>query len=197
MISTSTCKSSSASVNSYVELINNNKIPSYLEHCLEDIFHESDNFFGSKIDNIDTLLSKAELDKNINNPIPHAKDSFLARLGGRRICDLMKQFIHSQGFELHCDPDYTSGCFYYPPSYGFMGWHTNHNDIGYRLYIAKSLNGDSFFRYYKDNKIHTCYDPVGYSFRAFLVSDEQEPYWHCVHGGSGRFSIGFHLKKSL
>jgi len=86
-----------------------------------------------------------------------------------------------------------SGCFYYPPD-GFMAWHTNYKRNDWRIYIVKSLKGDSFFRYVKDDEIVTDYDPKGWSYRIFYVGDEANPFWHCVYGGSGRYSIGFRLK---
>ena len=176
--------------------INSLKIPTELEDHLDEIFAEKKDFVGEKIDNFEDLLTKEELNKLLLNPISHAKNKYLARLGNRQITDTIKRFIVSQGFKLFLEPDFSSGCFFYPSMEGFMGWHTNHNSVGYRMYIVKSLKGDSYFRSFENGEIITSYDPKGYSFRTFLVGDEKSPYWHCVHGGSGRFSIGFHLIKN-
>ncbi len=66
--------------------------------------------------------------------------------------------------------DRAAGCFFYPEN-GFMGWHTNYSRNDWRIYIVKSLKGDSFFRYIKDNQIVTEYDPIGWSYRVFYVGD--------------------------
>jgi hypothetical protein len=104
----------------------------------------------------------------------------------------LKEFINRLGFKTA--EDTISGCFYYPVN-GFMGWHTNHTRNDWRMYIVNSIKGDSFFRYVQDDKIITEMDPMGWSYRIFYVGDASNLYWHCVHGGSGRYSIGFRLKK--
>lgn len=85
-----------------------------------------------------------------------------------------------------------TGRFFYPAN-GFMSWHTNQNRSDYRIYIVKSLTGDSFFRYEHDGEVVTDYDPIGYSYRIFRIGDDSCPFWHCVFGGSGRYSIGFKI----
>lgn len=104
----------------------------------------------------------------------------------------LKEFLKELGFET--TEENISGCFFYPEN-GFMSWHTNYTRNDWRIYIVNSLQGDSFFRYIEDGKIVTEYDPIGWSYRIFYVGDASNPYWHCVHGGSGRYSIGFRLKK--
>ena len=104
----------------------------------------------------------------------------------------LKEFISGLGFKTA--DENISGCFFYPVN-GFMGWHTNHTRNDWRMYIVNSIKGDSFFRYVQDDKIITELDPMGWSYRIFYVGDACNPYWHCVHGGSGRYSIGFRLKQ--
>jgi len=104
----------------------------------------------------------------------------------------LEKFLYNKGFEII--ENRTSGCFYYPPD-GFMSWHTNYKRQDWRIYIVKSLHGDSFFRYTEQDNMITEYDPQGYSYRIFYVGDEARPFWHCVYGGSGRYSIGFRLMK--
>ena len=128
------------------------------------------------------LISVSE-HKNLYNIISNKKCSEIKGLDS---------FLNELGFKTV--EDKTSGCFFYPEN-GFMSWHTNHTRNDWRVYIVKSLKGDSFFRYVKDNEIITEYDPVGWSYRIFYVGDASNPYWHCVYGGSGRYSIGFRLKK--
>lgn len=105
----------------------------------------------------------------------------------------LKEFISGLGFKTA--EEMISGCFFYPVN-GFMGWHTNHTRNDWRMYIVNSIKGDSFFRYVQDDRIVTELDPMGWSYRIFYVGDACNPYWHCVYGGSGRYSIGFRLKKN-
>lgn len=88
-----------------------------------------------------------------------------------------------------------SGSFYYPED-GFMSWHTNFKRKDYRVYFSKREPGEkiSYFRYKQNGEIITSLDSEGWSARIFNVGDEQNPFWHCVYGGSGRYSVGFRLK---
>jgi hypothetical protein len=79
-----------------------------------------------------------------------------------------------------------SGRIWYPIN-GYMGWHTNGNAPGYRMYASWSEEGGkSFFRYKKDNEILTSYDKKGWNYRLFKV-----PFWHCVYSEINRISLGF------
>jgi hypothetical protein len=104
----------------------------------------------------------------------------------------LEDFLLQKEFKLKGEE--ASGCFIYPKE-GFMSWHTNFKRNDWRIYIVKSLEGDSFFRYVKDGEIITENDPKGWSYRIFYVGDADNPYWHCVYGGSGRYSIGFRLQR--
>jgi hypothetical protein len=87
----------------------------------------------------------------------------------------------------------TTGRFYYPPN-GFMDWHTNSNNPGYRIYatFCKESN-KSFFRYKLNDSILTEYELQGWNFRLFEVK-KINPYWHCIHSNTHRFSFGFQFK---
>jgi len=89
----------------------------------------------------------------------------------------------------------SSGLFYYPED-GFMSWHTNFKRDAWRVYFVKSEPGEkrSYFRYKENDQIITSIDPIGWSCRIFYVGDKKNPFWHCVNGGSGRYSVGFRLK---
>tara|TARA_B100001996_G_scaffold355923_1_gene318894 strand:+ start:405 stop:953 length:549 start_codon:yes stop_codon:yes gene_type:complete len=92
-----------------------------------------------------------------------------------------------------------SGHFYYPPT-GFMGWHTNHDQPGYRLYITySSETNKSFFRYRNrgEKQIMTDYDDKGITIREFLVPYKKPYFWHCVGSECNRISFGFCLTKKL
>jgi hypothetical protein len=171
------------------------KIPDLLTQALQTIFQEGEMHEKRKGEETpdfylsENFLEQSELisycdHKFLNSITPHNDNA--SDIHG------LNEFIHELGFKLATNK--IAGCFFYP-SNGFMGWHTNYSDKDWRIYIVNSLKGDSFFRYKKDDKIITEYDPVGWSYRAFYVGDASNPYWHCVNGGSGRYSIGFRLKK--
>lgn len=82
-----------------------------------------------------------------------------------------------------------TGKFYYPPG-GFMGWHTNSNDEGYRIYLTWCKeSGKSFFRYF-DGEIKTDWEQSGWNARLFEVRKDKL-YWHCVWSDTDRYSFGF------
>lgn len=89
-----------------------------------------------------------------------------------------------------------SGRFYYPEG-GFMGWHTNSDAPGIRVYLAyASAENASYFRYYDNNtdQVVTDWDGLGWNIRAFdIVDDPNQFYWHCVYAGKPRWSFGFHF----
>jgi hypothetical protein len=85
-----------------------------------------------------------------------------------------------------------SGRFHYPPK-GYMGWHTNSNAEGNRLYATfATTEKQSYFRYYdlEKKQIVTEWETKGWNFRAFQVKKERL-YWHCVYTDSDRYSFGF------
>lgn len=88
----------------------------------------------------------------------------------------------------------SSGHFWYPEQ-SFMGWHTNSQSPGWRIYInyAEQEN-QSFFRF-KDNisgEITTLWDKE-WNLRVFKIT-QQQPLWHCVYSNTNRFSLGYMLK---
>jgi hypothetical protein len=88
-----------------------------------------------------------------------------------------------------------SGRIWYPPA-GYMGWHTNNNNQGHKLYCAYAKEGGkSFFRYRhpETHEIITSWDKEGWNFRIFTVKEQL--LWHCVYSETDRFSIGYTLKE--
>ncbi len=84
-----------------------------------------------------------------------------------------------------------SGDFWYPPG-GYMGWHTNSQVPGWRLYVTRTDTPDqSFFRYCdpENGEIQTSMDSE-WNSRLFRISAD-EPFWHAVYSETNRFSFGF------
>ncbi len=80
---------------------------------------------------------------------------------------------------------------------GFMGWHSNANAPGMRVYCIWSEEEQANFFRYEDphtGLIITDWDHPGWTIRTFQIPDPDEaPLWHCVHAGSRRFALGFRL----
>jgi hypothetical protein len=80
-----------------------------------------------------------------------------------------------------------SGRIIYPPG-GYMGWHTNGDAEGRRIYCSWSENGDSGMLWFLDGKTVVDQDLPGWNIRTFVC-----PTWHAVYSRCWRVSIGFHL----
>lgn len=96
----------------------------------------------------------------------------------------LKQYIKKFG---------VSGRIWYPEN-GFMGWHTNSNNRGHRLYCTYAKeNEKSFFRYRDPDteNIVTSYDKKGWNFRVFKICEK--PLWHSVYSATDRISLGYAL----
>ena len=88
---------------------------------------------------------------------------------------------------------FQSGRNWYPPN-GYMGWHTNANVQGFRLYCSHTpVAEQSYFRYLDPatNQIETSWDSSGWNFRCFRT--DLEPLWHCVYSRTDRISFGYGL----
>lgn len=82
-----------------------------------------------------------------------------------------------------------TGKFYYPPG-GFMGWHTNSNAEGYRVYMTYCKESNKSFFRYLDGEIKTDWEQAGWNCRLFEVRKDKL-YWHCVWSDTDRYSFGF------
>ena len=88
-----------------------------------------------------------------------------------------------------------SGHFWYPEG-GYMGWHTNSLNPGWRMYLnVADEAGKSFFRYRDQNtgKIMTSID-AKWNLRIFRLTDS-DPLWHSVYSETNRYSFGYQIRK--
>ena len=83
-----------------------------------------------------------------------------------------------------------SACLYYPAG-GYMGWHTNSNQPGPRIYVSysKKANQNSF-SYMKNGEKYTDFDAQRFTVREFEVNNSNL-FWHRVDAKIPRFSMGF------
>ncbi len=90
----------------------------------------------------------------------------------------------------------SSGFFLYPPE-GYMGWHTNWQNPGWRLYVSYAEEpGKSFFRYRDPatDEIITSHDKE-INFRLFKASKDHL-FWHSVYSQTYRYSLGYKITKT-
>ena len=161
------------------------------------LYKVNHNCNGLNANDINELISLDTVKKYINdgrdiyknaNGIYSTFDSL--KISNRLVTDLMELF-----------PNYSirnTGNIFYEPG-NFMGWHTNNDNEGYRIYISYcDKDKSSFFRYYDTNTQKTvdCMDDEGLNIRLFAIQKE-DPLWHCVHSRCDRLSIGFFLLNNL
>ncbi len=88
-----------------------------------------------------------------------------------------------------------SGHFLYPPG-SFMGWHTNSEVPGWRLYANHAEEpGRSFLRYRdpQTGAVVTSWDQE-WSFRLFRI-DARRAFWHAVYSDTFRYSLGYRIQQ--
>lgn len=108
---------------------------------------------------------------------------------------VIKDYLKIEGYEY----DMPSGCHWFPPS-GYMGWHSNADTFGYRLYcVYAAEDKKSFFRIRdpKTKEVMTQWDKKGWNFRMFLCNnDDPDNYaWHSIYSDTNRISVGFCYQK--
>lgn len=89
----------------------------------------------------------------------------------------------------------TASFSYYPPE-GFVGWHTNANNVSHQLLFTWSENGDGYFRYYdnKKKKIITQPDKKGWQCKSLFFGSKNKPLWHCCYTKGPRLTFAVKLK---
>lgn len=90
------------------------------------------------------------------------------------------------------DCDVCTNTFIYEPN-EVMGWHTNSDSVGVRVYYTYTYNGESVFRYRDPDtgEIIDSWDiPNVWMRREFVVSKEK-PLWHTIATTGWRISYGF------
>ena len=76
----------------------------------------------------------------------------------------------------------------------WMGWHTNEDQPGRRIYLNWSeKNGENEFRYLDNQTDEVCIvpEPAGWSMKSFYIPPPPNQLWHCVQVGAKRIAIGF------
>lgn len=157
----------------------------YLSALLSNNSNVSDIVQNRKISNCIAYNFDNVKDAIIDEELKHLREK-VDEVTKSRIQDILK-LKERFSFE-------NTGHFWYPPG-GFMGWHTNNRNPGWRFYITYvDKPGNSFFRYRDpiSKEIITIYDKQ-WNFRLFNVSLDK-PLWHAVYSNTHRFSIGYTIK---
>lgn len=79
---------------------------------------------------------------------------------------------------------------------GYMGWHTNADTPGLRIYCnyarEAAKSGLHYFYPGENDCRRTLYDDAGWNFRLFRT-DCEPPFWHAVWSEAYRISVGFRV----
>lgn len=135
-----------------------------------------------------------------DNKDRHSGDcnKFKLKLYGERREDLTytaRNAFLSHGLIKSTDHLTMSGASYYTRNC-YMGWHTNRDQPGVRIYCNWALHGGKsglhYFHYGHDITRQTSYDKSGWNFRMFDTG-YFHPFWHAVWSQTRRISIGFRV----
>lgn len=77
---------------------------------------------------------------------------------------------------------------------GSMGWHTNEDLPGIRVYCNWAENDDTNYFRYRDpdtGEIITQMEPAGWIVKTFYIPPRPGQLWHCLYAGSRRIALGF------
>lgn len=105
-----------------------------------------------------------------------------------RVVSRMLAEVFERGSRLQVQ---SSGFFLYPAG-GYMGWHTNAQNPGWRMYVSfAEAPGRSFFRYRDPDsgEIVTSMDG-DLNVRLFRVTTDRL-LWHAIYSDTNRFSFGY------
>lgn len=177
-------------------------IPDSLVNGLEQIsadilhYHQHTKAIDNEF-NVSSLTSFKYLDSVICNDVPvAAKEKYIEHIN----LSPKNKFILSKALQdLYPKCSITKGGFFIYPEGGYMGWHTNSNTPGKRIYLSHVEEGDkSFFRCISNGEKITSYDRPGWNMREFDVGLGNDPLWHCVNAEkTSRISLGFRVIPNL
>lgn len=132
-------------------------------------------------------LQPSQIDELLSYSNIPAKDNIQGRY----------RYCHNISAETKEVADYvggrSSGSKLYPPG-GFLDWHTNSSDTGFRIYFTHVEEDGGWFRYFINGKETTLVDKPGWNIRAFHIS-KTDLFWHCVFTKVTRYSFGFNCNQ--
>ena len=75
-----------------------------------------------------------------------------------------------------------------------MGWHTNSDMIGQRIYYTYTEGPAAFMYLNKEGERIIDYDNIGWTCRSFDIKGPENPLWHTIWTEKQRYSFGFWIK---
>lgn len=75
-----------------------------------------------------------------------------------------------------------------------MGWHTNSDMIGQRIYYTYTEGSAAFMYLNQEGEKIIDYDNVGWTCRSFDIKGPDDPLWHTIWTEKERYSFGFWVK---
>ncbi len=173
---------------------NNDFINSVLDK--DDRYWLDSNIKSNEEVDLQSVLGKNELEKIMNDKTHNysvAKHMDMWRLSLKKN-DSFESFRKKlkenffNGFQVKY-----KGCFYYNGD-GYMGWHTNCESPGRRLYMTWNSSDKSYFMWHDGEMINNFKEPAGWSFKLFDINKcSENKTWHSVYAGSERISIGMQI----
>lgn len=82
---------------------------------------------------------------------------------------------------------------FYPPK-GFVGWHTNWNNVGTQILVTWSETGEGYFRYYDNDKgeVVTLQDTPGWSAHTHRFGPPgPDECWHAAYTDCPRITLAY------
>jgi len=109
--------------------------------------------------------------------------------GGIHLCDFSTDASICQATDVLGASECTNA-FVYPPG-SIMGWHTNNDIVGTRVYYTFTIKRGAFRYYNSSTKRYVIdEDDIGWTCRQFTI-DPHKPLWHTVWAEGVRFAFGF------
>ena len=180
-------------------LVNFFPLPAALLETLEEYRHICDQFFPDSIDTDDNAMNEEKLAQAIDNQPVLIPDCSAYRdtksLGLKALAPLLAS-ITRQVHDLvpvNTAKLVNTGHALYGGG-GSMGWHTNEDQPGLRIYCTWAEKaGTNYFRYRDPDsgEIVTLPEPQGWTVKSFYIPPRLRQFWHCLYAGSRRIAIGF------
>jgi len=154
-----------------------------------------------KVDDVMDCVSLARLQEVMSLGDKHRAESDVSKckikLGDleEELVAVAKDTCNDLGLMGNQNRLHLSGNGFYPKN-SYMGWHTNRNMAGVRLYCNWAREtGKSGLCYYHegfDTARKVSLDCAGWNFRLFKT-DYKFPFWHSVFSLTNRISVGFRI----
>lgn len=180
-------------------VVNFYPLPAELLEILEDYRQLCEPWFPKHGAGDDAILSEAKLAQKIQQPVTQANDNQAFRemklvnnpdLKKRieAVCDHISQLVSVKRARL-----VNTGHALYGAC-GSMGWHTNEDQPGLRIYCTWAEKANANYFRYRDpdnGEIVTLDEPAGWMVKSFYIPPRPRQLWHCLYAGSRRIAIGF------